>query len=81
MSEKGQNLDLTSSFGSLDRKNRTEAASKGFLGVHFACCDVYSRVYLNKEQTAYLGHCPRCAKQVRFIIGSGGTDSRFFKAY
>ncbi|MCG8451443.1 MAG: hypothetical protein MI725_17895 [Pirellulales bacterium] len=58
-----------------------QAAEGGkFLGVHFECCDVYSRVYPNRERTAYLGHCPRCARQVKFLIGAGGTDARFFSA-
>ena len=51
-----------------------------FLGVHFACCDAYSRVYANRTGTAYVGHCPRCAKRVQFKIGAGGTDARFFVA-
>ena len=51
-----------------------------FLGVHFACCDVYSRVYKNRMGTAYVGHCPRCAKRIEFAIGPGGTSSRFFTA-
>jgi hypothetical protein len=54
-------------------------ASK-FLGVHFACCDVYSRVYRNRVGTAYVGHCPRCAKRIEFRVGPGGTSSRFFTA-
>jgi hypothetical protein len=51
-----------------------------FLGVHFACCDVYSRVYKNRTGAAYVGHCPRCAKRIEFGIGPGGTSSRFFTA-
>ena len=31
-----------------------------FIGIVFKCCKVYSRVYLNKEKTAYVGVCPRC---------------------
>lgn len=49
-----------------------------FVGVKFDCCATYARIYINREQTAYVGNCPRCAKQVRLRIGPGGTDARFF---
>lgn len=52
-----------------------------FLGVHFSCCHVYARVYVNPEGTHYAGFCPRCARPVRFRIGPGGTSERFFTAY
>ncbi|HMO85434.1 MAG TPA: hypothetical protein PKC18_11000, partial [Lacipirellulaceae bacterium] len=38
------------------------AEASHFLGVHFACCDRYSRIYPNRQRTAYVGHCPRCAR-------------------
>jgi hypothetical protein len=50
-----------------------------FLGVVFKCCKVYSRIYLNKQRTAYVGWCPRCAKPIRITISPNGTDSRFFE--
>ena len=83
---KGKQLDLIRD-ASLVAGNTEAAGNAGgnsdgrpFLGVHFACCEVYSRVYLNREETHYLGNCPRCAKQVRFQVGTGGTDARFFTA-
>lgn len=51
-----------------------------FLGVRFDCCKIYRRVYKNAEGTAYEGHCPRCARKVRFVVGAGGSASRFFVA-
>ena len=54
--------------------------SRPFLGVMFECCNVYSRIYKNKEGTAYVGHCPKCAKRLVVRIAPGGTDNRFFRA-
>lgn len=84
----GERLDLSSDPGGEDPGGN--AAGEGadgarelrkFVGVTFACCDVYARVYVNQKKTAYEGNCPRCAKRVILNIGPGGTNSRFFTAY
>ena len=56
------------------------SGGRRFVGIHFACCSVYSRIYLNRDESGYVGNCPKCARQVRFQIGPGGTDARFFTA-
>ncbi|MEW6751861.1 MAG: hypothetical protein AB1505_12925 [Candidatus Latescibacterota bacterium] len=56
------------------------AEKRKFLGILFQCCNVYARAYINREQTAYAGRCPRCGTRVELRIGPEGTDSRFFAA-
>lgn len=50
-----------------------------YIGVFFECCNVYSRAYINKRKTAYVGWCPRCNQRVEVKIDKRGTDCRFFK--
>jgi hypothetical protein len=77
----GEHLDLTDDvLGPGKRDGKAANAGRSFVGVQFSCCDVYTRVYINHDKTAYEGNCPKCAKRVRLAIGPGGTDGRFFTA-
>jgi len=76
----GEHLDLTSDIDRPRAKKATGATTRRFVGVHFVCCDVYTRIYVNREHNAYKGNCPKCGKRVTLRIAPGGTDSRFFAA-
>ncbi|KAA0139294.1 MAG: hypothetical protein CME32_30045 [Gimesia sp.] len=55
-----------------------QPAPRPSVGVLFKCCNVYSRIYANHNQSAYAGHCPRCAARIEVPISkSGGSNSRF----
>ena len=75
----GDQLDISSD--PERQKSGTLRSSRRFLGVHFACCGRYVRVYVNCDETAYVGHCPQCSRPVRLQIGRDGTNARFFTAY
>jgi hypothetical protein len=76
----GEHLDLSSEGPEKRAAGARESTGRRFVGVHFVCCDVYTRVYVNREETAYEGKCPKCAKRVRLQIGPVGTAARFFTA-
>lgn len=68
-------LDLSSSQSNAEP---ARPARVPYLSVRFACCNVYMRIYRSPDGSSYRGRCPRCGKPVNFIVGQGGTDSRFF---
>lgn len=70
-------LDL-SSLPAKASEEKPSPQSKPFLMVHFACCGAYQRIYRSADGLRYEGHCPKCARPVKFRVGEGGTDSRAF---
>jgi len=73
-------LDLSG--GPRPAANGVEQPSSGsarpYLSIHFACCGVYMRICRAADGKTYQGRCPRCGQPVRFVVGPGGTDARFF---
>lgn len=55
-------------------------AARPYVSVLFTCCRIYQRVYRLSSGEAYRGRCPKCAREVNFPIGQGGTRARFFRA-
>jgi hypothetical protein len=51
---------------------------RAYLSVHFACCQVFQRIYRSADGKAYRGRCPRCLRTIEFVVGDGGSESRTF---
>ncbi|MCC7350798.1 MAG: hypothetical protein IT446_09530 [Phycisphaerales bacterium] len=66
-------LDLSSAASPAE-----QSTARPYLSVQFACCGVYQRIYRDRDGQSYHGRCPKCGKPVRFAVGQGGTDARFF---
>jgi hypothetical protein len=65
-----------------DTSDTKPSSLKGrpFVGIMFECCNVYQRIYLNKERTAFRGGCPKCGKRVEVLVDPNGEKERFFVA-
>ena len=58
----------------------SQSSGRPFLGIYFRCCKIYSRIYKNRQGTAYEGRCPKCLRKVSIKVGDQGTSERFFIA-
>ena len=61
-------------------RSGTDREGRPWISVYFECCRAYVRIYRNKEATAYVGWCPKCARKATVLIGRDGTATRFFRA-
>ncbi len=60
----------------VEEDNKTK---RSFIGIWFECCNTYGRLYKNKDETAYVGRCPKCLRTAQVKIGGEGTNRRFFR--
>lgn len=49
-----------------------------YIGMHFTCCNVYVRIYLNRAGTAFTGFCPRCGAKASLKASPDGDPSKFW---
>jgi hypothetical protein len=73
-------LDIDGLNDSPESGAATASGARRWIGVQFECCGVYTRIYRNREATAYEGSCPKCLRKVRVKVGRGGTSQRMFRA-
>lgn len=72
-------LDLTSEPASgVSGSSRIAGGVRPFVGIHFACCNAYVRVYPASVGQKKVLNCPRCARalHVEFSDAEKGTAFR-----
>ncbi len=67
--------------GSTGTPNPSERtlAQRPWIGVLFTCSNEYLRVSRSPDASVYRARCAKCGRLVRFRVGEGGSDSRFFE--
>ncbi len=85
MVDRRDKIDIPELCDTHNPENAARDLEKGprqpFLSIWFRCCHVYGRLKRNKEQTKYIGRCPKCGARVQALIGPNGTSQRLFEAY
>ncbi|MCD6162515.1 MAG: hypothetical protein J7K40_08905 [candidate division Zixibacteria bacterium] len=76
-SRKGLIVDLKAG---LNPRRRVVRHRRPYIGVVFKCCNVYSRIYLSKNKTSFVGWCPKCGGKMVVEISPHGSKSKFFVA-
>lgn len=59
---------------------RSLVGKRPYIGMHFKCCNVYVRIYLNTQGTAYVGHCPKCTAKTKIKVSPVGKSDRFWSS-
>ena len=49
------------------------------IGVRFACCNRYVRLYMSPERKRYVLHCPHCGKKAVFEKDPDAPEVDFFE--
>jgi hypothetical protein len=63
-----------------DTPDESPTASRPYIGVLFACCGVYARIYRRPDRKIYQARCPKCLRTVRVRVAKDGINARLFRA-
>ena len=49
------------------------------VGVRFACCNRYVRLYMGRNRRKYVLHCPGCGRKAVFVKDPNAPQVDFFE--
>jgi hypothetical protein len=61
--------------------SKSKPTENPWIGIRWACCNAYARVYRQPEVMYYMGRCPKCLRSLKIRVAPGGTKSRIFVAH
>ncbi len=76
----GRHLDITICDGGESGRADSGDHVRPWIGVHFECCNCYTRIYRRPDVAQYAGRCPRCGRTVTVEVGPEGVSARIFRA-
>ena len=78
----GREIDVISSADPGASTDGTDAnkAGRPWIGIHFECCGVYTRISRRPEAKEYEGRCPKCGLAIRVGVGPDGVRTRLLRA-
>lgn len=56
------------------------AGNRCWIGIHFECCCVYTRLYRAAGADRYVGRCPKCRTPVTVRVSPDGVSTSFIRA-
>ena len=66
--------------GKSKNADKNNLSKKRYISIYWKCCHSFSRIYKNKEGSAYEGVCPKCKSALSVPVGDHGTTQRTFIA-
>jgi len=76
----GEVIDVVSSADQATSANGAGEEARPWIGVHFECCGVYTRLSRRQDAKQYEGRCPKCGLPIRVSVGPDGVATRLLRA-
>ncbi len=76
----GREIDVISSADPEPAAEGAAESARPWIGIHFECCGMYTRISRQPEASEYEGRCPKCGLPIRVGVGPDGVRTRLLRA-